>query len=72
MIPDIRPVELRTVHSEKTTHRLEITHKKTGIRVSGTGPNRYALECSLLELLSEKMTRAETIKQQSEGIPCLK
>jgi len=67
---DIRPTELDTVHTSTTTHRVEITHKKTGVRVAGTGPNRYALECQLLEVLRAKIVQFELDKQK-EGIPCL-
>jgi len=70
---DFRPNDLNTVHTSKTTHRVEITHKKTGVTVKGTGPNRYALECQLLEVLRTKMTDAQLAKQQAmEDIPCLK
>ena len=68
---DFRPNELETVHTEKTVHRLEITHKKSGVRATGTGINRYALECELLQILRDKMAQHE-LDKQSEGIACLK
>ncbi len=71
MIVDYRPNELETVHTEKTVHRLEITHKKTGVRATGTGINRYALECELLQILRDKIAKRE-LDKQSEEIACLK
>ena len=68
MIRDFRPTDLETVHTQKATHRLEITHKATGVRVSGTGENRYALECQLLELLDKKLRAREATR---EDIQCL-
>lgn len=71
MIQDFRPTELETVHTEKTVHRLEITHKKTGVRATGTGINRYALECELLQVLRDKLTKYESDKTPGE-ITCLR
>lgn len=64
---DFRPEELDTRHSSVTTHKMSITHIATGVRVSGSGPNKYALECALLERLREKLRDRE----QLEKISCL-
>lgn len=71
MVVDFRPAELETVHTEKTVHRLEITHKKSGVKAVGTGINRYALECELLQVLRDKLAQHE-LDKQTEEISCLK
>lgn len=55
MARDIRPTEVDTFYSETVTHRIEIIHKKTGLSVKGKGPNKYALECKLIQKLSDKL-----------------
>ena len=67
---DIRPTELITTHAEKVTHRLDILHIKTGLSVRGTGLNRYALECELLQLLGDKIEAAKA--EEAGGVECLK
>lgn len=52
---DIRPTDVDTYYSEKVTHRVEMVHKATKLKVVGTGPNKYAVECALLTKLSEKL-----------------
>ena len=54
-VRDIRPTDVDTYYSEKVTHRVEIVHKETKLKVVGTGPNKYALECALLTKLSDKL-----------------
>lgn len=56
---DIRPTDVNTYYSETVTHRIEIVHKGTKLRVVGTGPNKYALECALLTKLSDKLDAKE-------------
>lgn len=55
MIRDIRPTDVDTHYTETVSHRIEIIHKGTKLKVVGTGPNKYALECALLTKLSEKL-----------------
>lgn len=55
MSRDIRPTEVNTYYTERVTHKIEIVHKETKLRVAGTGPNKYALECKLLNLLGKKI-----------------
>ena len=52
---DIRPTEVETDYSEKVTHTIHIKHKETGLSVKGKGPNKFALECQLLDKLREKL-----------------
>jgi hypothetical protein len=60
---DIRPTEVDTYYSERVTHRIEIVHKETGLKVAGTGPNKYALECKLINILADKLEAKEKIDE---------
>lgn len=59
MSRDIRPTDVDTYYTEKVTHRIEIVHKETGLKVKGTGVNKYALECALITKLGEKLNAKE-------------
>ena len=60
---DIRPTEVDTYYSERVTHKIEIVHKETGLKVAGTGPNKYALECKLINLLADKLEAREKLSE---------
>lgn len=72
MARDFRPNELETQHTSVTSHRLVITHKASGVRVAGTGDNKYALECKLLDILRVKLADHERKRQEEETPTCLR
>lgn len=62
-VRDLRPPELDTVYNEEVIHRIYIRHKETGLSVRGRGPNKYSLECKLIEKLSEKLDAHEKTQE---------
>ena len=59
MAIDFRPTELDMKCKEETTYHMSIRHRKTDVTASGTGENKYALECQLLEKLRQRMQEKE-------------
>ena len=55
MAIDFRPTELDMKCKEETTYHMSIRHRKTNVVASGTGENKYSLECRLLEKLRQRM-----------------
>lgn len=64
---DFRPNELDTRCREETTYNMSIRHRKTGVIVAGSGDNKYALECQLLEKLRQKMKEEEDNAARETG-----
>jgi len=60
---DIRPTDVDTYYGEQVTHTIEIIHKETKLRVKGKGPNKYALECKLISVLSDKLDALEVTNE---------
>jgi hypothetical protein len=56
---DFRPTELDTKCKEETKFHMSIRHKKSGEIVAGSGDNKFALECKLLEKLRIRLREAE-------------
>ena len=52
---DFRPNELDTKCKDETKFHMSIRHRKTGKVVAGSGDNKFALECELLEKLRKKL-----------------
>lgn len=63
---DFRPTELDTRCREETTFHMSIRHRPSGILVAGSGNNRYATECNLLDKLREKLKQSEEDECQSK------
>ena len=56
---DFRPTELDTRCKEETTYHMSIRHRTSGIVVAGSGNNRFATECELLDKLRAKLKERE-------------
>jgi hypothetical protein len=56
---DFRPTELDTKCKEETMFHMSIRHRKTGAVVADSGDNKFALECSLLEKLRQRLRQLE-------------
>ncbi len=62
---DFRQTELNIKCKEETTYTMSIKHKGTGIVVADHGDHKYALECSLLNKLREKIEEKENATRDS-------
>ena len=54
---DFRPTELVVRCKEEVTYTMSITHKKTRETAAGSGDNKFALECRLLDKLRERVEK---------------
>ena len=52
---ELRPTEIDIRCKDETKFHMSIRHKKTGKVVAGSGENKFALECGLLEKLRQKL-----------------
>jgi len=59
MAIDLRPTELDVKCKTETQYHMTIRHRQSGAIASGSGENKYALECKLLEKLRERMKEKE-------------
>lgn len=56
---DFRPTELDVRCVEDVTYTMSIIHKGSGMKVAGHGPNKYQLECNLLDKLRERLEKRD-------------
>ena len=66
MLIDIRPTDVDMKCKEETKYHMSIRHKKSRIMVAGSGDNKFALECELLERIRQKMKDIEE-KEHARG-----